>query len=745
MSVGTISLPDQPRNAPAAAPTAPQQSLSVLSLGIVAQLWTTLVRHKWVILALAIAGVLFGVVATLVTPPVYRAASRLVFDPQQADVLGDSVRGRRAANTNYLDPMYDFSASGLLQSRSLAERVVRSLNLASSPYFANQKLPAAARVAQATNTVLAGTEVVPQRQTRLIDVYFRSNSAEMAAAVANGLSDNFIQQNIDRKLDQNSYARRYLRQQLEDTRGRLEQSERRLFDFQRVTRVITFESKSSDGTTSSQSMNNTELEKVAAQLSDATQRRIEAESKYRSQAQNPAGVREQGSGSGAQTELSQLRANLAQLRTTFGDGYPEIIAVKNRISVLEREVATGLRRGLEADEVAYRSAVAAERGLSARFNQLQNEVLGERSRNTEYTVLTRDVDTNRQLYDALLQRYKEVGVSGSVGDNNIAIVDRAQVPGGPIKPILYVNVLLGLLAGLAIGISGTFAYDTIRDVVTTPRDIESHLHLTALGAIPLNDEHESVADALSDPRSSLTEAYFGVANMLRFATPNGIPKSLLITSTQAQEGKSSSTYALARSIVPMGKRVLIVDADLRRPTFSLAQENGVKRDDNDAEAQGLMHLLTGQANVDQVIKPGQHGISFILAGGTPPNPSELFSRGKVAAIIEELTRRFDVVIVDAPPILGFVDAPVLASFVEATIIVFQSGRIRTGHAQTSIDRLRKAGANLVGGLITKYSKKGDEYGYGYGYDYDYDQDSKSNIVDAQRRKIVVVGENGKRA
>ena len=181
----------------------------------------------------------------------------------------------------------------------------------------------------------------------------------------------------------------------------------------------------------------------------------------------------------------------------------------------------------------------------------------------------------------------------------------------------------------------------------------------------------------------------------------------------------------------MGRSVLVVDADLRRPTFRVSGEG---------EHIGLIHLLTGQANVHDAIRRGPYGIDFLLGGGTPPNPSELFAGGKVASVIEQLSVLYDIVIIDAPPILGFIDAPLLSSFTEATVVVFESARVRTAHAQSSIDKLTSAGANIVGGLITKFKKKDDEYGYSYGYGYGYGSNYEESAItgpEARRRTILI--------
>jgi len=717
------------------APTPLRGLVQARQSAILLMILQTLGRHKWAILATTIVGLLGGLAATLLTPPTYRASVRLAFDPNGTSDTDISERSGSSSRRDTTDPLYDFTSVGLLKARSLAERVVRELKLDESPEFAPQTLPRATRQKVAVSTIQRNVEVVQQRATRLVDINYLAKDPQVAAAVANSLANSFIQSAIDRQLDKSSYARRYLRDQLEQMRQRLEASERALVAYERQRQMVTIQRAAADGNSTSQSINNADLGDIVTQLAEARQRRIRAEAQYRSQINLPAGARQTAAAGQLQGNLATARAKLADLRSIFKPDYPEVVALQNQITALERELSRTGSNDLSQLAAEYRAAAGEERALQGRLNQLRNSVLTERAGSTQYTVLTRDVETNRALYDALLQKYKVVGVTGTVGDSNVSIIDQAQPPSGPVSPILLLNLGIGLIAGLFLGATGAFAYDMMRDMINGPRDLEDRLNMKALGAIPYDSDHDDIMTALDNPRSLVTEGYFTVANQLRFATPHGIPRTLLLTSTIPGEGKSSSTYGIARSVARMGKRVLVVDADLRRPTFRMTADrySGV----------GLVHLLTEQATVEECILRGPHGIDFVLAGGTPPNPSELFASGKVAGIIEALAERYDMVIVDGPPLLGLADSPLLASFVEATLLVFESGKIRSTYAQSSVDKLRNAGANLIGGIVTKFAKKNDEYGYSYGYGYGdkygyrYDTDTKISAGEAKRRNIVL--------
>ncbi|MFL6863161.1 MAG: polysaccharide biosynthesis tyrosine autokinase, partial [Allosphingosinicella sp.] len=357
----------------------------------------------------------------------------------------------------------------------------------------------------------------------------------------------------------------------------------------------------------------------------------------------------------------------------------------------------------------YRAAAATERMIQSKVNTAKGQVLGIRADSIQYNILQRSVDTTRAMYDTLLDRYKQVGVAGGVGSNNVSVVDRAEVPGGPYKPNLMLNLLIGLALGLLGGMGAALALEFLNDTIKSPDDVRDKLQLASLGVIPKKKGAEAVAEELKDQSSALSEAYYSLRTSLQFTTDTGAPKSLLITSTRAAEGKSSTTLALAQNFARLGNRVLLIDADLRKPAFV----TGVDSED------GLSRLITNQDSVQKhVLKTQFENLALLPCGPLPPNPAELLASPRLKAIINEAIGLYDMVIVDGPPVLGLADAPLLGGVCRATLLVIESGKTRTKAASDAIARLRAAGANIVGAVLTKFQARSHGYGYGYGYGYE---------------------------
>ncbi|RZL08931.1 MAG: polysaccharide biosynthesis tyrosine autokinase, partial [Rubrivivax sp.] len=330
----------------------------------------------------------------------------------------------------------------------------------------------------------------------------------------------------------------------------------------------------------------------------------------------------------------------------------------------------------------------------------------------QYNILKREVDTNRQLYDGLLQRFKEVGVAGDVRANNISIIDRAEVPRWRFKPNLMLNLAIGLLLGGMLGVLVAFLLEFLDDTLKTPDDVEQKLRLPVLGIIPRLGPKESVVDIARDTRSSFSEAYRSVRTALQFSTDHGVPKTLLVTSTGPGEGKSTTALALARNFAELGKRVLLIEADMRNP--SLHRTLGL-----DGHGMGLSNLLAGAATLAQsTLDATDERFKVILAGPLPPNPAELLSGSKLVSALTIACEHYDQIIIDGPPVLGLADAPILANVVEGTLLVVNSSKTRISAAQAGLKRLLSARARVVGALLSKYDPRSAGYGYGYGYQYE---------------------------
>jgi capsular exopolysaccharide synthesis family protein len=675
------------------------------------EVWRVITKWWWLIAAITFVCVVTAIVLSLLVQPEYRAKSTLEVNREGVQVVQTGqVDAMQMGDREFLT-----TQAGLLRSRALAERVARSLNLANGSDYFDQSTPRALREVQAADLVQSSVVVNPIRDSRLIELTVESTDPQLAARIANAYGDNFIQSNLERRFEATSYARNFLEQRLATVRKKLEESERQLVAYAQRQGIVTLNvDTGSSGSRSEQSVDAASLTALNASLSQARADRIAAEQRYR-QAQGSRATTEILGNSTIQSltaQRAQLQAEYQEKLGIYQPDYPLMSQMRARIQSLDtaikREVSN-VGGSLQGD---YQAALGKERQLEAKVNQLKAALLNLRGRSIQYTIFQREVDTNRALYDSLLQRYKEVGVAGGVGSNIVSVVDRAQVPGAPFKPNLPFNIVVGLIGGLLIGFGAAFGLEWMDDTIKTPDDLTGKLGIPALGLVPKADKDLSVQEQLSDPRSQVSEAYQSIRTALQFSTDHGLPKSLLITSTRASEGKSSSALALAQIIAKLGTSVLLIDGDLRKPTF---------RGPSGSDA-GLSSLLAGGDGLQEAIQPTEHeGLYLLPAGPIPPNPAELLASGRLSSILEQAASMFDYVVVDGPPVLGLADAPLLSFHCEGIVMIVESGAIRRAAALNAVNRLRAADARIMGGVLTKFSATKSGYGYGYGYGYGDDQ------------------------
>jgi polysaccharide biosynthesis transport protein len=365
----------------------------------------------------------------------------------------------------------------------------------------------------------------------------------------------------------------------------------------------------------------------------------------------------------------------------------------------------------------YEAALAQETMLSQKLLESKKAVLGVQDRSIQYNILKREVDTNRQLYDGLLQRLKEVGVAGGIGVNNISIVDKADVPSKPYKPNLLLNALVAVFLGLFGGIGLAFLFEHLDDTIKAPDDLEKLLGLAVLGIVPAvkgGGEEDMALTENADPRSAFAEAHRSVRTALQFSTPKGVPKVLMITSPSVGEGKSTTALSLAIHFAQAGKNVLLIDADLRKA--SLHKKLGIANDT------GLTNYLAGDAQPVEITKSCRIPRVFVVPSGPlPPNPAELISSTKMVSLLNLAAEKFDQVIIDGPPVLGLADAPLLGNLADAAVLIVEAGATSRALARNAVKRLRSTRTALIGGILTKLDPRGNAYGYyqsQYYYQYD---------------------------
>ena len=677
---------------------------------------------RWLVLGAIAVGLAGAILITLLTKPVYRAQVTLEANPPAVAVSDEQSRQQDMQATN----AFDFVATqvGLLGSEAVAERTAQELNLANNPDVVSQEADASQRLRAATGTVRGGLKVTAPDQGQLITFSYNSTSPQLAALIANGIADSFINTSLQRRYEASAYARNFLERQINKTRGDLERSERAVVAYAQQQGIInTAGTIGADGKVTGSDTNSLQGESLVqlnSALAAATARRVAAEGAYRQALATGPTNEVNNSVLPLRQELAKLQADYQQKRQFMKPEHPEMLSLQSQIGELQRQInaqvsqaSSGRINGLLAD---YRGALDAERSLQAKVAGLKGQVLDLRGRSIQYTILQREVDTNRSLYDALLQRYKQIGVAGGVGMAPVSIVDRAQVPGLPFKPNLFLNLLFGLGFGLLAGIVSAVGLEFLNDTIKTREDVRRKLAMSCLGIVPRTPAKDSFVEDLKNPTSTISEAYSAIVAALRFSTEDGMPKVLLVTSTRSGEGKSSSALAIAQNFARRDRRVLLVDSDLRKPAFKAANDRV-----------GLSKLLTTDDKVQDHIAETQHRNLWLLPSGPlPPNPADLLSTGRIRKIIGEVREVFDLIIIDGPPSLGLADAPLLAAAAGSTLFVIESGKTRTRAAIEALNRLEATGTRILGAALTKSEEGGGYANYGYGYGYAYGAKGRIN-------------------
>ena len=684
-----------------------------------------IIHHwRWLIVAAVAAGLAGAILWSLLTMPVYRAWVTLEANPPSVAVSDEQSRQQDIQATNN----FDFVATqvGLLASRSVAERTAQDLNLPNNPDVVGQEGASSQRLRGATAIVQQGLHVIAPEDGQLIRFSYDSTSPQLAALIANGIADSFINTSLQRRYEASAYARNFLERQINKTRGDLEKSERAVVAYAQQQGIITTGSSSSgaDGNSSSNDTNSLQGESLVqlnSALAAATARRIAAEGAYRQALAIGPTSEVNNSVLPLRQELAKLQGEYQQKRAFMKPEHPEMVSLQSQITELQKQIgaqvsqaSSGRINGLLAD---YKGALAAEQSLQAKVSRLKGDVLNLRGRSIQYTILQREVDTNRSLYDALLQRYKQIGVAGGVGMAPVSVVDRAQAPTLPFKPNLFLNILMGLGLGLVAGIAGAIGLEFANDTIKTREDVRRKLALACLGTVPRTAARGSFVDDLKNPTSIISEAYSAIVAALRFSTDEGMPRVLLVTSTRSGEGKSSSALAIAQNAARRERRVLLVDSDLRKPAFKASNERV-----------GLSKLLTTDDPVSEHVVETQHENLWLLPSGPlPPNPADLLSTGRIRKIVSEARESFDLVVIDGPPTLGLADAPLLASAAGSALFVIESGKTRTRAAIEALNRLEATGTRILGATLTKSAESANGYGrYGYGYGYGYGTKGRLN-------------------
>ena len=682
-------------------------------------------RLAWIAAILALS-LVAGVFYTMFQTPLYTAQTSVQINNQSEQVLrkGEDLD----QSTNVYDERFLKTQIDILKSRGLATRVAQKLKLFGNVGFAEAMgvkesagLPEAIQRDLTIGLLQNHLAVNLPYDSRIVTIAFTGGDPALTAQIANAFASEFIQSNLQRKYDSSAYARQFVSNQLAETKQKVEGSERALNAYARSAGLIRMpeasDGEKGSGSGGGGSVTTSSLLQLNSAANDAQQARITAEVRWQTFNAVPLTSTKEVLGNGTyQTLLTQragLETKLQEVRAEHLDDYPGVREIKAQLAEVNRQMqatAANVRNSVRAD---LTSATAAEQQLAAQVTSLKGDTLSEQDRSVQYNLLAREADTNRALYDGLLQRYKELNAAAGVATSNVAIIDQAETPLGPSSPNHARDIMLALVLGLFLAALMVFLSIQLDDAIRVPEDMETKLGLPLLGIVPQSEGDPQ--DALLDPKSQLSEGYNALRASLLHSTPAGLPAVLLITSAQPGEGKTTTAQAVSLTLARLGKTVLLVDGDLRRP--AIHRVFGVPNE------RGLSTLLTTLDPLESAVQPSSEPrLSLVPSGPVPPSPTELVASTRFRALIDQMAEKFDVVVIDSPPILGLADAPTMAAMVDGVVFVVEAGRSRRGGLKAALRRLRGMRPNLIGGVLTKFdtTQAANKYSDYYGsHNYEY--------------------------
>lgn len=719
-------------------------------------IFRTLNKHKWLIAGITALALLASGILTLRATPQYRASAMMQIDKSAQKVVGFNaeVELDQGAAADQLQLRTQIE---MLKSRTLAERVIDEMGL--HKRSATAGLPGAAgadittvapgglsgatdappdtpsmldkllsNLSQLMNpsiedeqtlgredTVAAfqnSVTIAPVRNSRLVQVQVMNSNAELAARIANQMAKTFIAINLERKLESSVYARQFLEDQIRQTKAKLEESERVINDYAKKNAILNLGDKTSASTQN--------FVDFSSALAKAEQDRIKAEAQYNEVRLSPESaprVLDNLAVQAYKEQKAKLEAEYAKNLAVFKPDFPSMLQAKAQINELQARIDAEVQTVLRSIKGQFEAAKKQEELLRARVASSRNEVLVVQDRSVDMNLLQRELDTNRQVYDSLLQRLKEVSVTGGLTTNNLSVVDEAKTPLYPHSPRPLINLSLGLVLGLFVGMLAALLREQLDDSIKHSDEVETFFGLPLLGWIPRTDQVRNSSDAVAlqahtDPRGGFAEAYRSMRTALQFSTPEGAPKRIMVTSCGKSEGKSTTALALAINFAQLGQQVLLIDADMRKASLhkSLRMPN----------ERGLSNLLSSELSIEGYVEPTPvPNLSVVLSGPTPPDPVELLSGPKFLALLDEAQQvGFSQVIIDGPPLLGIADAVVLGNQIEHIIFVVKAAETKKSRIKDALRRLRNAGLAPMGVVLTQ-AREEHSPGYGYGYESYY--------------------------
>ncbi len=651
-----------------------------------------------------------------------------------------------------------FGAGGPVKNEPEKRPGELTLTGVSGPVSSSEDLAQAKRLAPYVGALQGGLKVEPVRETRassydkgtrLIDISYQHGDPDVAAKVANAVAEAFVRLNLEKKNSTNTSTSEFLSKRVAELQVQIRADEQKLVDYAKNNQILSLDASQ-----------NTVVERLAGlnkQLLEAENDRKMAEAEYNA-AKSPgaasalaeAGAKEVNE---SEKKLADLRQKRAQLLVDATEEAPEVKEVDQQIAEVQRNLSETRTRNtstlLTNLQTKYRQSLSREESLRTSFNQQKGETVTQNEAAINYRILQQEIATNKGLLDSLLQRSKENDVVLAGRPNNISVVDYAIVPDSPVGPQRIRTVLMALVFALGVGVALALFLEYLDDTVHSADDVERFLRLPALALIPTtgagatrkrlhppamslqkrNGSNGAHPELLlhANGRSALAEAYRQLRTSILLSTAGRVPKTLLVTSSLPGEGKTTTAVNTAISLAQTSARVLIVDADMRRPRLRSIFDL--------PERQGLSSILSSDMSPERmlqtIVKDEESGLYVLSSGPIPPNPAELLGSDQMRKLIAVLSGSFTHIVIDSPPISGFTDGVLIASIVDGVLLVVHGGKSSRGVVRRSRQLLLDVGAKIFGVVLNNVSVRSHDSYYYYQRYYEtssYGSDTETESV-----------------
>jgi len=709
-----------------------------------------LMKRKWTVLACLFTIFSVVAIASLKMTPVYEASGSIAINKPDSGLV--NFNNSPTFNLDYFDPTELDTEVKILQSDLLALQVVKELALDRRPEFGGKTpvLPSALDLApdplQADTARTSGLlasfrgnlKVTLSPNTHIVEVHFRSPDKDLAATVVNTLMSTYTENNFKSRFESTMQASDWLSKQLVDLQMKVETSQEKLVRYQREHEILGIDEK--------QNITTSKLDELNKALTAAESERMDKESVYRlvqsgdadtiasaATLLDAAGTGSQsGTGllEGLRTKEADVRIQAAELSTQFGPSYPKVAQLNNQLKEIDAQILLETKKVAGKIRGQYMAALQRENMLHDALEKQKQEANKLNESAIQYSILKRDLESYRQLYEGLMEKMKQAGVSAGLKSNNFRIVDVARVPTAPIEPNIPRNLAFALMLGLTSGVGLAFLLEGLDNTVRTTEQAQMISGLPPLGMIPLgsrtardganskrlviatsNEAVELVTQVR--PQSQMAESYRALRTSLLLSNLGAPPKVIMITSALPQEGKTTTSINCAVVLAQKGIRVLLIDADLRRPSIHKTLGMGPRS--------GLSNVLTGSANLQQTIarSPVLPNLFILPAGTPPPNPAELLASTNMRDVLEELRSQYDHIVVDTPPTLSVTDAVVLSPRADSIVLVIRSGQTTKQALRRSRNVLLQVNAKVSGVLLNAVDLSSPDYYYYYEYKSKY--------------------------